>query len=294
MPWASTSTVAAERRVRGALRHRRAFPARRRRGAGLGGGADLLELPHAANVSEAASAGTRNFKAGRIWDSFGQATGDGVDKRVCPQGRHAPGFLTPDRRGDRAEGALGDERTAAAARHGLRRAERFAHQARSTTLRVIVTAAPCVGVSVIFTVSASRWRRRSARFPRAVSATEKETLPADTDERTRRPTRTGVERRAAASDAPLASRSTSRRPPAPVIEMSSEPRTEEPRRGAVSFSEARDHRREDPFHARRRGDDRRCRRRRSRRCGGGRRRGRWRRFFGRRQGFEGAFRAVFS
>ena len=57
---------------------------------------------------------------------------------------------------------------------------------------MIVTVAPCCGVSVIFTVNARRRWRRNAALPLAVRGTAKDTLPAFSDERTSRPTRTRV------------------------------------------------------------------------------------------------------
>jgi hypothetical protein len=70
-------------------------------------------------------------------------------------------------------------------------------QACTTTLRVTVTATPFRGVSVIFTLSARQRRRLRACCARGVSWTEKESLPADTRARSRRPTRTAPERRVA-------------------------------------------------------------------------------------------------
>src|SRR5580704_7174023 len=109
-------------------------------------------------------------------------------------------------------------------------------QACTTTPRVTVTAAPCAGVSVIFTVNARRRWWRSAALPFALRGTEKDTLPAVRDERTSRPTRTCPGCPALASDAPAANRPTSSRPPEPVWDTLIDPRTVDPRWLPASFS----------------------------------------------------------
>src|SRR4029077_18965212 len=66
---------------------------------------------------------------------------------------------------------------------------------------------------------------RSAPLARAFKATENDAVPDGSEERTSLPTRTGPAWPARASEAVVASRSTSRRPPAPAAEIATEPRT---------------------------------------------------------------------
>jgi hypothetical protein len=89
---------------------------------------------------------------------------------------------------------------------------------------------------VIFTVNLRLWWRRSARLAAALSVTLKESLPAFTELRTSRPTRT-LDERFFASEALWASSSTSRRPPAPAWATLTVPWTEPPRwlPGSESF-----------------------------------------------------------
>src|ERR1700722_3342550 len=101
-------------------------------------------------------------------------------------------------------------------------------QACTTIPRAIVTVAPCSGVSAIFTFSARRRWRRNAALALAVRVTEKGTLPAFSDERTSRPTRTCAGCPALASEAPAANRPTSSRPPEPACDTLIDPCTVDP------------------------------------------------------------------
>ena len=76
---------------------------------------------------------------------------------------------------------------------------------------------------MIFTVSAKRRRRRSAALPLTLNGTEKETLPAGSEARTSRPTRSGGECLALAGEAEAVNRPTSRRPPEPLWDTSIDP-----------------------------------------------------------------------
>src|ERR1700735_3390016 len=87
---------------------------------------------------------------------------------------------------------------------------------------------PRAGVTMIFTVKARcRWRRNAA-LPLVVSDTEKGTLPAFSDERTSRPTRTCAGCPALASEAAVANRPTSSSPPEPAWDTSIDPCTVDP------------------------------------------------------------------
>jgi hypothetical protein len=71
-----------------------------------------------------------------------------------------------------------------------------------TTPRATVTAAPCSGMSVIFTISARRRWRRSAALSLALNGKEKDTFPAFNDESVSRPTRACFEWSALTSGQP--------------------------------------------------------------------------------------------
>src|ERR1700722_376751 len=85
--------------------------------------------------------------------------------------------------------------------------------------RVIVTAAPCSGVSVIFTVSARRRWRRSAVLPLALRDSANVSLAARSEERTSLPT---------AAAAPLLSSSILSSPPNPIGDTTRDPCTTPP------------------------------------------------------------------
>src|ERR1017187_3743543 len=96
---------------------------------------ELLELlPHAANVSDAASGRARNLRAERIGDSFGQGN-EKMKRRctevACPIRLHAVRLLSPDRHrgagirpGQRTSEALFAEGSAATQIRRARRGRR--------------------------------------------------------------------------------------------------------------------------------------------------------------------------
>ena len=101
---------------------------------------------------------------------------------------------------------------------------------------MLVTAAPWTVLSTTFTFKASRRLACRARFALASNGTAKDRVPAGSEPRTSLPTRTGAEWPALASDALVASSSTSRRPPTPAWGTANEPCTDAPCRAPASFS----------------------------------------------------------